>query len=399
MNVMDPMLRGRLAEWLAYHLSNFDYVWPWSKWQHVLEAPAFDGQRRFCVAVMNRLVRLSYWDRIQAVLPEEFRPLLPPKPEVNALPAADDASAAETDIEGLWAARALVKVKEKLSDVQMDAWVAENSLEEVLGGKLGVLRMLARCLLVAGAKSYTHMAIALERYFGPLDVLVQDTGLEGEIALVAAAAKVWSRNPQRAVMAVDRLMAQRLASGEAIVTWVFQSEGVRSISDESRCGMAWDILYAAVDKTTARVQDAVEEVAAGRAHVEHAKAAVAAGAGTEEVVVDAEQALPAKEAYLALTTSQQQAALLQVLRCFVDMLCEGGSSGRAPMVVGDDTALDANAGEVTALHDYTLATLKSFMRRYNVEVAQIADQVEATVLVAPAITPEVKEAIQGQLCL
>ena len=45
MNVMDPHLRLRLAEWLAYHLSNFEYVWPWAKWQHVLAAPAYDGQR------------------------------------------------------------------------------------------------------------------------------------------------------------------------------------------------------------------------------------------------------------------------------------------------------------------------------------------------------------------
>lgn len=45
MNVMDPHLRLRLAEWLAYHLSNFEYIWPWTRWAHVLEAPPYDGQR------------------------------------------------------------------------------------------------------------------------------------------------------------------------------------------------------------------------------------------------------------------------------------------------------------------------------------------------------------------
>jgi MIF4G like len=43
--VMYPELRARLAEWLAYHLSNFQYVWPWEKWAQVLEAPLHDGQR------------------------------------------------------------------------------------------------------------------------------------------------------------------------------------------------------------------------------------------------------------------------------------------------------------------------------------------------------------------
>jgi nuclear cap-binding protein subunit 1 len=45
MNVLDPHLRLRLAEWLAYHLSNYEYVWPWAKWAHVLAAPPYDGQR------------------------------------------------------------------------------------------------------------------------------------------------------------------------------------------------------------------------------------------------------------------------------------------------------------------------------------------------------------------
>ncbi len=41
----DPEIRERLAEWLAYHLSNFEYVWPWAKWGHVLTAPPHDAQR------------------------------------------------------------------------------------------------------------------------------------------------------------------------------------------------------------------------------------------------------------------------------------------------------------------------------------------------------------------
>ncbi len=43
---MDPELRGRLSEWLAYHLSNFEFMWPWDKWRAVLDAPAHDSQRR-----------------------------------------------------------------------------------------------------------------------------------------------------------------------------------------------------------------------------------------------------------------------------------------------------------------------------------------------------------------
>ena len=53
-----------------------------------------------------------------------------------------------------------------------------QGLQQRLGGSLGMLRCMARCLLVAGAKSYTHMVIALERYYGPLKNAVDAAGLE-----------------------------------------------------------------------------------------------------------------------------------------------------------------------------------------------------------------------------
>lgn len=211
-----------------------------------------------------------------------------------------------------------------------------QGLEERLGGRLGVLRCWGRCLLVAGAKSYTHMVIALERYYGPLKNAVDEAGLEvsgwvgltggrvgrwavvydcgcrptpsagpwhrrlshpccalqqvaalvgvspialsacislqathpcltprlpaaccllqGEAVLVGVANSVWRASPQRAAMAVDRLMTLRLVSVEAIVGWVFGSQGVRSLGDESLSGAAWEILYNAINKTIARVQ-------------------------------------------------------------------------------------------------------------------------------------------------
>ena len=74
------------------------------------------------------------------------------------------------------------------------------------------------------------------------------------MALVGVANAVWRRSPQRAAMAVDRLMTLRLVSAEAVVAWVFASEGVRSLGDESLSGAAWEELYDAVNKTIARVQ-------------------------------------------------------------------------------------------------------------------------------------------------
>lgn len=389
MNVMDPALRERLAEWLAYHLSNYEYVWPWARWEHVLQAPAYDGQRRFCVAVMNRMVRLSYWDRVHAVVPQDFRVLLPPKPEVAVLPPPEDTGPESVDKEGAWAANALKLVRGKASAEELEEWVKENNLETVLGGKIGVLRMLTRCLLVAGAKSYTHMIIALERYYGPLAVLSKETGVEGQIALIAATAQTWGNNPQRGVMAVDRLMTLRLVSAEAIINWVFGEEGVRRINDQSRTGMAWEMLRRAVHKTIARVEDATEDLAAGKAAIEAAKE----GQGN---LAEAEGALPEKVAYLEETTSQEQGAVLQVIRSFAEALADGGFAGVDENAMHAEGAeLDAESSEKTILRDYVVASLRSFLREYHVQAAELEQQIQETIL--PKASEEVREVLQEQL--
>ncbi|GAB4821122.1 hypothetical protein N2152v2_008168 [Parachlorella kessleri] len=418
MNVLDVTLRSRLAEWLAYHLSNFEYVWPWERWAHVLAAPPYDGQRRFCVAVMNRLVRLSYWDRVLSVLPEEFRALLPPKPEVGALPAANDE--ASEDEEGRWAAKLVQLIRTKPSAEDLDAWIVAQDPAATLGasGALGVLRMLARALLVAGAKSYTHMVIALERYYGPLAARVQEAGLEGEVALVDVACAVWRRSPQRAAMAVDRLMTLRLASAEAIVQWVFGSEGVLSLADESSSATSWEILYNAINKTIAREQDARDDLAGAQAQLE---AAAGAGAGGDPAsVAQAQEAREKAAAYLEETQTQQEAAFLQVLRSLVALLSQDPAGGgqQGGEALGDEAANGAGADaaehampvedaegaaameteERGAWRDYTHACLKSFVRRYNIQVAKISPQIEQQVL-TEGTRPEVREAILSQLYL
>lgn len=62
MGTLDAALRDRLAEYLAYHLSYFDFIWPWDKWAHVVGAPK----------VRPRAKRLAP--------PRSNRPPRPPRP-------------------------------------------------------------------------------------------------------------------------------------------------------------------------------------------------------------------------------------------------------------------------------------------------------------------------------
>lgn len=55
------------------------------------------GRRRYVVTLMSRLIRLSYYDRVKQVVPDDFQPLMPPPPGAEELPPATT-DAAATDV-------------------------------------------------------------------------------------------------------------------------------------------------------------------------------------------------------------------------------------------------------------------------------------------------------------
>ncbi|KIY91235.1 nuclear cap-binding protein subunit 1 [Monoraphidium neglectum] len=107
MGALDPELRGRVADYLAHHLSNFQWLWGWERWSDVLAQPPGHPQRAFCADVLQRMMGLSYWEhlregwaqavdpetretrRIKKFLPEGWEDLLGPQPEIPALPGTE----------------------------------------------------------------------------------------------------------------------------------------------------------------------------------------------------------------------------------------------------------------------------------------------------------------------
>jgi len=361
-NIMDPSLSQILAEWLAYHISNYDYVWPWQKWLHVLEAPKYDGQRRFCIEVIERMIRLSYWERIHDVLPEEFRVLLPPKPEVLNLPSVDDETYSNlNDLEGLWAGRCVALIRRKATAEEFDSWLKSNALEAVLGGKTSLTKMVLRALLFAGQKSYSHMIIALERYYGPLALLISEGGHDAQIGALQTVAQVWERNTLRAVMAVDRLMTLRLISVKSIIEWVFSSGGIESLEDQRKFSFAWESMYRAIDKTIARVEDALDDINSIEKSNVHS-----------EKLVD-------KRQILEECKNHEKEALGLVIKSFLNLL--DSNIAKSPKYLEAKSFNDLAVFEgSTSKENVTLCRIllgmQSFLRRYHFRISQISGYFE-----------------------
>ena len=68
------------------------------------------------------------------------------------------------------------QVKQKVMSEGILAWIEEHDLSAELESDQGLLRMVLRTLLVAGAKSFTHMITALERYCHVMQTLLAQAG-------------------------------------------------------------------------------------------------------------------------------------------------------------------------------------------------------------------------------
>jgi hypothetical protein len=53
---------------IFYHdRSNFQFIWPWQEWSYVKDLPKWAPQRVFVQEVLEREVRLSYFEKIKQV--------------------------------------------------------------------------------------------------------------------------------------------------------------------------------------------------------------------------------------------------------------------------------------------------------------------------------------------
>ncbi|CAI5459427.1 unnamed protein product [Closterium sp. Yama58-4] len=330
--IMDVECRTRVIQWLAHHLSNFAFVWPWAAWAAVARQPEWAPQRVFVSEVLEREIRLSYFDKIRESLGStEMEQLLPPKPEPVfkfkrnraagpgrlLAPAegegegdgekkeGEKAGEGEGDRdmkdggegeggeggkegekdggkgavqqygEGVDAAAVevaeelIVMVRTKRAGKEVAVWVEEQAVGKVGGDKGRALDVVAQTLLVLGSKSITHAVTVLERYGLALQLLAPDQ--PSQVQLLHSIWAVWANAPQMAAVVVDRCLGFRLISPLALLDWCFLPAHYELYHTSERI---WEILRTAVSKATNRLRHVSAEVAA----LERASAVAAAAA-------------------------------------------------------------------------------------------------------------------------
>ncbi|KAL1823044.1 hypothetical protein ACET3Z_009822 [Daucus carota] len=282
---LDMECRTRLILWFSHHLSNFQFIWPWEEWAYVLNLPKWAPKRVFVQEVLEREVRLSYWDKVKQSIENApaLEELLPPKGGPNLKYSVEDAD--KTELAFSSEIKAMVKGRKMAREVIV--WMDENVVPA--HGSDVALKVIVHTLLDIGSKSFTHLITVLERYGQVIAKICPDQ--EKQILLIDEVNCFWQNSTQMTALTIDRMMGYRLISNLAIVRWVFSPTNVELFHTSDRL---WEILRNAINKTYHRISDLRKEITSLKRNVVSA----------EESVSKAQAELDAAEAKLMLVDGE-----------------------------------------------------------------------------------------------
>ncbi|XP_015571307.1 nuclear cap-binding protein subunit 1 isoform X2 [Ricinus communis] len=346
---LDMECRTRLILWFSHHLSNFQFIWPWEEWAYVLDLPKWAPQRVFVQEVLEREIRLSYWDKVKQSIENApaLEELLPPKGVPNFKYSTEDGK--ERTEQHAVSAELINKVKGRQTAREIISWVEESVLPH--HGWEVTLTVVVQTFLEIGSKSFTHLITVLERYGQVIARICHDH--DKQFMLIAEVSSYWKNNGQMTAIAIDRMMGYRLLSNLAIVKWVFCPTNIDQFHTSDR---PWEVLRNAISKTYNRICDLRKEISSLKNSVVSAEEAAAKAKAeldaaeskltlvdgepvlgenparmkrltsnaekTKEEEVSARDSLEAKEALLARALDENEALFTSLYKNFSNVLIE-----------------------------------------------------------------------------
>lgn len=439
---LDMECRTRLILWFSHHLSNFEFIWPWTEWAYVLDLPKWAPQRVFVQEVLEREVRLSYWDKVKQSIENApgLEELLPPRGGPNFIFSVDgdtertEQHALSTDLSNMVKGRAAAR--------EIISWIEESVFP--LHGLEVTLKVVMQTFLDIGSKSFTHLITVLERYGQVITKICPDQ--DKQVMLIAEVGYYWKNNAQVAAITIDRMMGYRLISNLAIVRWVFSPENIEQFHTSDH---PWEVLRNTVSKTYNRISDLRKEILSLKKGIVSAEEAAAKAKGELEVaeskltLVDGEpvlgenpmrltrlklraekakeeeisvrESMEAKEALLARALDENEALFLSLYKNFSNVLMErlpeasiAGTLRELKSIQADSMAVDLeesstmevdnenerqqksqpnggtsnvyNIGEKEQWCLSTLGYVKAFSRQYASEIWPHIEKLDANVL-------------------
>ncbi|KAL7310634.1 Nuclear cap-binding protein subunit 1 [Mucor circinelloides] len=246
---MDVECIARLWGWFSHHLSNFGFQWDWKAWSSVLTLDPNHPQACFIRETLEKEIRLSYYERIKSIIPEEFHALVPsaaPAPNFAYKDIKDPLHAqAKVVIESLRTKKTADEVRTILDKYKEEVRATTGVDEQEQNQR--VREMFVQCLLLVGSKSFSHILNVVERY---LDVLrFVNATPDGRLHTVQIVASFWEHNTQFLGILLDKLLNYRVIDPASVINWIFETNQLQFAGR----AFIWEILKNTLSKVNSRV--------------------------------------------------------------------------------------------------------------------------------------------------
>ncbi|KAG1462785.1 hypothetical protein G6F56_005438 [Rhizopus delemar] len=275
-------------------------------------------QSCFVREVLEKEIRLSYYERIKSMIPENLHTLIPetaPSPHFKFNNTDDPLNAkSKVIIDSLRTKKSVEEVRDLLSKNKEDA-ATEGKTE--IEQQSYVRELFIQSLLLVGSKSFSHILNVVERYLDVLRFL--NSTPEGRLHTVQILASFWKDNTQFMCILLDKLLNYRVIDPTSVISWIFE---------ESQFGCAgrsfiWEILKNTLGKVNSRVAQVKTKLDSLQSVHETNKAKRTESEATEMTEAEEQQELDSiriVENSLATVTRERKEVFLLVCQKFAGAL-------------------------------------------------------------------------------
>lgn len=225
---LDPEVFDRLSEWFSFHLSNFGYQWNWADWAVYADndmVERFPFRSLFCRDVLDRSVRLSYYERIRKIIPDDMAFFLPPvRDSGNTVRFSQELTEKLVKIVAGEGKQPPDVVRDRLTEMLPSSQFDEDESES----NLARLVALVRAILKGSSRTLSHFDTLAERYLVLLSTMSSSGGVSARKAITLEVGTFWASSHLKCLYILDKLSTYRVIDGLAILDYIFSDATVNA---------------------------------------------------------------------------------------------------------------------------------------------------------------------------
>jgi nuclear cap-binding protein subunit 1 len=275
---MNTSCFDHFVNWFSYHLSNFQFRWSWDDWDSCLLLDSEHPRPKFIQEVLQKSLRLSYFQRIKEMMPEAYEKLLPNQP----LPDYKYTSDGAASLPGTTTAHKLVvairqkctpeEVLNELKDLP-NPKESDNDMVETTFNPLKI-DVFVQTLLNLGSKSFSHTFAAISKFHYVYKQLAESE--EGQICILHNVFELWHNHQQMLCVIVDKLLKTQVVECSSVATWIFSKEMTKEFTKM----YLWEILHLTIKKMNKHVMKLSAELSEAKEKL--ARAAESSSSDSED---------------------------------------------------------------------------------------------------------------------